>query len=93
MKLWLSKWGGGSGEGWRRRFVNYLSECEIPKKIYTLGTSKTENRYRHFRAEASNISGKGPRPILSAGLWAALVNITISILNFLNYRVIFILCT
>jgi hypothetical protein len=44
MKLWFSKGGGGSGEGWGGRFSDYLSECEIPKKIYTLRTSKTEEQ-------------------------------------------------
>jgi hypothetical protein len=48
MKLWFSKGVGGSGEGWGEIFSAYLSECEIPKKIYTLGTSKTEEQIQTF---------------------------------------------
>jgi len=48
MKVWFPKGGGGSGKGWEGRFSDFLSECEIPKKIYTLGTSKTEEQVQTF---------------------------------------------
>jgi hypothetical protein len=49
MNFWFLKGGRGSGEGLGGDgFSDYLSECKIPKKIYTLGTSNTEEQTETF---------------------------------------------
>ena len=83
----------GVGRGGEGRCPGYLSECEIYKKICTVGTSKPGEQTDILGQKRPTFSGEGSQSIVRAGPRVVLVNITLSIPNCLNYLVICMVCT